>query len=214
MGVSTELWLALLAVLGGLFALTLRRMSRLVAVTRELERYQRTVADLDTRFGSTIGPLVEHLDEIRRHSGDPNAVAEALPDATDRLRAIVDETSSLRAPAGLVDRTPTLVREAERAIRAVEFVDHGLQGLIAARGPRELEAQTSLKRGALNLRHSREAFGTAVSAIAAVRPADLAAHGGARSRAAAIAGGPGMGGGTGLSAGVPEGGDDGSDPRI
>src|SRR5919112_2015655 len=50
-------------------------------------------------------------------------------------------------------------RELERAQRALEMVEHGTTMLAAARrGPRELEAQTSIKRGYLNLIHAREAF--------------------------------------------------------
>jgi hypothetical protein len=73
-----------------------------------------------------------------------------------------------------------MARELDRAIRATELVEHGLDSLLAARGNRELEAQTSLKRGALNMRHAREAFGRAVAEIASVGPADLAASGASR----------------------------------
>jgi hypothetical protein len=53
-------------------------------------------------------------------------------------------------------------------------VEHGLDALLAARGNRELEAQVSLKRGALNLRHAREAYARVVREIADVEAADLA----------------------------------------
>ena len=38
---------------------------------------------------------------------------------------------------------------------------------------RDLEAQTSLKRGALNLRHARDAFAERARKVADLRPADL-----------------------------------------
>jgi hypothetical protein len=63
--------------------------------------------------------------------------------------------------------------ELERAARAGELVGHGLDALLAYRSGRELEAQTSLKRGALNLRHAREAATRIAAEIAALRPADL-----------------------------------------
>src|ERR671921_839213 len=67
-------------------------------------------------------------------------------------------------------------RELERAQRALEMVEHGTTMLAAARrGPRELEAQTSIKRGYLNLIHAREAF-----ARHAARAADLEADRGSR----------------------------------
>ncbi len=52
-----------------------------------------------------------------------------------------------------------LVAELERAERALEMVEHGTTIMLTVRrGPRELEAQTSIKRGYLNLIHAREAF--------------------------------------------------------
>jgi hypothetical protein len=51
------------------------------------------------------------------------------------------------------------VSELERAQRALEMVEHGTSIMInIRRGPRELEAQTAIKRGYLNLIHAREAF--------------------------------------------------------
>ena len=52
-------------------------------------------------------------------------------------------------------------------------MEHGLNAAINASLGRDLEAQTSLKRGALNLRHSQEAFTTRAREIAALRPADI-----------------------------------------
>ncbi|HXG40826.1 MAG TPA: hypothetical protein VNJ28_07780, partial [Candidatus Limnocylindrales bacterium] len=52
-----------------------------------------------------------------------------------------------------------IVAELERAGRALEMVEHGRSILASARrGGRELEAQTSIKRGYLNLLHAREAI--------------------------------------------------------
>ena len=55
------------------------------------------------------------------------------------------------------------------------MVEHGLDALLADRGGRDLEAQTSLKRGALNLRHSREAAARLRKEIEGTTPADLLA---------------------------------------
>ena len=66
---------------------------------------------------------------------------------------------------------PSYARELERAERAVGLAEHGRSGLIATRGgPRELEAQTSLKRAALNLRHAREAAGLVARRVAETLP--------------------------------------------
>ncbi len=65
------------------------------------------------------------------------------------------------------------------------MIEHGLDALMAVRGGRELEAQTSLKRGALNLRHARSAFHEIVSQVRAVSPADVGTASPARTTAAA-----------------------------
>lgn len=166
-------WLALLLALAVASVLIVRRTSALAAQTHELERFQRAVDDLNGRFATTVDPLFPKLDEVRRRSGDPAALSDAIPEAAERLRLAASEADALRAPAGLVDRPPALVHDLERATRALELVEHGLDAILTGRGPRQLEAETSLKRGALNLRHAREAFALTASEVSAVRPADL-----------------------------------------
>ncbi len=173
------LWLALIGVLAGLlllFLVTTRRMSVLIARTRDLERVQRSVESIDLRLAGVIDPLVARLDEIRRRGGDPQALARDLGPAQATLGDLADEARALRLPAILADQASVMIHETERAARAAELVEHGLGAILAARGNRELEGQTSLKRGALNLRHAREAFGRAAADVAAMRPADVAAR--------------------------------------
>ena len=168
------LWVGLLVVLFLLFLLTLRRLSVLIARTRDLERVQRSVDSIDRRFAIAIGPIVNRLDEIRRRSGDPLLLARELDPARTMLEDLAAETRKLRVPAVLAGQAAVMVHEMDRALRATELVGHGLDALLAARGNRELEAQTSLKRGALNLRHARDAFGRA--AARGRRPAAGEAH--------------------------------------
>ncbi len=167
------LWVGLLVVLFLLFLLTLRRLSVLIARTRDLEQVQRSVDSIDRRFAAAIGPIVNRLDEIRRRSGDPLVLARELDPARGMLQDLAAETRLLHVPAVLAGQAAILVHEMDRAVRATELVGHGMDALLAA-GHRELEAQTSLKRGALNLRHARDAFGRAAVEVAAVRPADVA----------------------------------------
>ena len=180
---GTTLWLIILGVLAAAAAIVLRRMSQLVARTRELERFQRDAATLDRQFAEATTPLVTALDDIRRHAGDPQALATVLPGASDALRTAAADARALRPPTVLRDRAAVLVRELGRAVRATELVEHGLDALLAARGNRELEAQVSLKRGALNLRHSREAFSLIVAEVASLDPAALTAIAANRSSA-------------------------------
>jgi hypothetical protein len=171
---GTILWLGVLAAMAVSAVVVLRRIARLINRTRELERFQQAADALDRRFAAAADPLVAALDDIRRHAGNPQALAEQLPPAAEALRGAATEARALRPPAPLVEASTALVRELDRAVRASELVEHGLAALLAVRGNRELEAQVSLKRGALNLRHSRGAFSQLVADIAAVRPADLA----------------------------------------
>ncbi len=170
---TTILWLALLVALLVVFVVTVRRMSKLIARTRDLEGFQRSVASLDARLAAVVDPLVAQLDEIRRRSGDPQALAARFDSTQAALRDLAAEGRALRAPAALLDRASALVAELERAARAADLVEHGLDALVSHRGGRELEAQTSLKRGALNLRHARSAATRLAAEIASIRPADL-----------------------------------------
>ncbi len=168
------IWAALLVALFVLFVVIARRMSALIERTHNLERIQRSVESIDRRLGAAADPLVARLDGIRRHSGDPEGLARDLGPAEAMLRELAVETRALQVPALLGRQRAVMVHEAERAVRAVELVAHGMDALLAARRGYEAEAQTSLKRGALNLRHAREAFGQVAREIAALRPADLA----------------------------------------
>jgi hypothetical protein len=64
-----------------------------------------------------------------------------------------------RSPAFAAVTATRIAEELDRAGRAVETVRHGcvLLGVEAGR-PRELEGETSIKRGYLNLLHAREAL--------------------------------------------------------
>ena len=170
---ATVIWLLVLVALLVLFLLTVRRLSVLMGRTRDLERYQKLVKQLDRRLGEVADPFVTQLDEIRRRSGDPRTLAESLPGVQDALRAIAAEGRGAKVPTGLSREAAAFTVELERAVRAGDLVGHGLDGLLADRGSRELEAQTSLKRGALNMRHAREAGTRLAAEIVALRPADL-----------------------------------------
>ncbi len=168
------LWLGLLLlVVLVLLVLTLRRMSSLIARTRALESFQASVAELDAALGTTVDPLVAQLDEIRRRAGDPVSLAKGLDTIQAELRDLVGRARGLRPPKPLADEAAALLAELDRASRAADLVEHGLDALLAHRGHRELEAQTSLKRAALNLRNARGAAAAIARRVAAVRPADL-----------------------------------------
>lgn len=80
-------------------------------------------------------------------------------DATDTLERFTEEARSLKGPRRTRPIRDEFVADLQRASRAVAMVDHGAKMLASARrGNREIEAQTSIKRGYLNLIHAREAI--------------------------------------------------------
>ena len=168
------LWLAVLVALAALFAKTYRRMSTLTTRTHDLEHFQAAVDSLDRRFEGVTQPLLRGLDAARRHAGDP----AGLPDLVTEAQAVIDEltgeTSALAAPEGLAPVVTAMTGDLERAGRAVMFVEHGLGMMTNTSIGRDLEAQTSLKRGALNLRHARDAFAARARRVADLRPVDMA----------------------------------------
>lgn len=174
MTAGTALWAGLLLVLIVLFLLVARRMSALIARTRDLERIQRSVDSIDRRLAAATDPLVTRLDGVRRRAVDPRDLGPYLEASGGMLRDLAAEVRALRVPPPLARHHAALLHEAERSVRAAELVALGLEGLLAARGGHESEAQTSLKRGTLNLRNARESFGRTTTAILALRPADLA----------------------------------------
>ena len=181
------IWLALLLlVLLGLFLLTVRRMSVLIGRTRDLEQFQRAVASLDAGLAAVVDPLVARLDEIRRRAGDPTSLAAGLDTTKASLRDLANQGRELRPPPALANEAAALVVELDRAARAADFVEHGLDALLAHRGHRELEAQTSLKRAALNLRNARGAATRIASTVAVLGPADLLARPDGQGRAAPV----------------------------
>lgn len=152
--------LIVFALLALLFALVLRRAALLVARMREADSFRAAVTDLATRIDISLGGVVERIDSVRRHQLPSDAIADNLEAATEAVGRYAEEGRALRAPPSARVRRDSIVAELERAGRALEMVVHGAELLSTQPGPaRELEAQTSIKRGYLNLIHAREAIG-------------------------------------------------------
>ncbi len=167
------LWFAVLVALGALFAKTYRGMSTLTTRTRDLEDLQEAVDSIDRRFGAASQPLLRGLDAARRHAGDPAGLPGLVTEAQLVIDELTGETMALAAPEGLAPVVAAMTGDLERAGRAVMLVEHGLGMMTNTSIGRDLEAQTSLKRGALNLRHARDAFAERARRVAALRPADM-----------------------------------------
>ncbi len=101
----------------------------------------------------------ERIDAVRRGQQAADTIGETITAATDAVERYVEEARDLDGPAGALSIRDDIVAELERAGRALAMVEHGTTILaqVRRRG-RELEAQTSIKRGYLNLLHAREAI--------------------------------------------------------
>jgi hypothetical protein len=149
---------AFIALAAGL-AVVLRGTGRIVARTRELERFRSGVRDLAGRVDASLEGAASEIDAVRRRQAGPETIGGTIAAATDAVDQYADEAKALRGPRKAQRIRSDLVAELERARRALEMVEHGTTIMVTVRrGPRELEAQTAIKRGYLNLIHAREAF--------------------------------------------------------
>jgi hypothetical protein len=141
------------------FAIVLRRAGRIVARTREIEGFRSSVRDLTTRIDQSLEGAAGRIDAVRRGQLGADVIGPTIEAATDAVTRYTEEARALKGPAVAAEVRDALVEDLERAERALGMVDHGA-GILAQvrRRGRELEAQTSIKRGYLNLIHAREAI--------------------------------------------------------
>jgi hypothetical protein len=155
------------------FAVILRRAGRLLAATREVERFRRQVGDLGLRIETSLGEISGRVDALRRSQLDATAISDDLTASLDAVSRYADEARALQPPAAAVRIRTGLIDELERASRAIGMIEHGCSIQISARaGARELEAQTAIKRGYLNVLHAREAIHRYRLDVAAITPAE------------------------------------------
>jgi hypothetical protein len=150
--------IAFLALAAGL-AVVLRGTGRIVARTREIEQFRSTVRDLAARIDSSLGGAGAQIDAVRRHHVGPDGLSATIAAATDAVERYTAEAEALHGPSQALTIRADIVADLQRAHRALEMVEHGTTILATVRrGPRELEAQTSIKRGYLSLLHARQAI--------------------------------------------------------
>jgi hypothetical protein len=151
-----------------------RRAARFLAETRDVERFRKAVADIGGRAIDELDGVTIPIDGLRRHTIAADAIVDKLGSASGAINRCADDARTLRPPASAVAIRHDLVTEFERAIRALQMVEHGCGILTAARSDvRAPEAETSIKRGYLNLIHAREAVvrhGTRASELSVGEP--------------------------------------------
>jgi hypothetical protein len=139
--------------------IVLRRAGRIVARTREVEHFRSAVRDLTTRIDQSLEGAAGRIDAVRRGQLGADTIGPTIEAATDAVTRYAEEARALKGPPAAAPIREALVEDLERAERALAMVDHGARIMVAARRRgRELEAQTSIKRGYLNLVHARDAI--------------------------------------------------------
>lgn len=151
--------LLLFAALAIAFFSVLARAGRVVADTRVEDAFRRDGAALSERAIDHLGEVAARIDRVRRRLDPPELLDEILPPALEALEGLAVEVGILIPPPELTPLRDRLADELGRASRAAETIRHGgvLLGVTAGR-PRELEGETAIKRGYLNLMHAREAL--------------------------------------------------------
>ena len=143
-----------------LFILVLRRAGRFIASTRDVERFRRQVGELAGRIEISLGEICGRIDAVRRGQLAADQVTDDLAASLDAVGRYETEARELHPPAGSgAAIRDAIAAELARAARALEMVEHGRGIQASARsGGREIEAQTAIKRGYLNVLHAREAI--------------------------------------------------------
>jgi hypothetical protein len=160
--------MAFIALAAGLLVV-FRGTARIAARTREIHQFRGGVKDLAARVDAQLESAASRIDAVRHHQAGPEMINQTVVDATEAMERYGDEARALKAPRRAQSIRDELVADIERASRALGMVEHGANMLASSRrGSRELEAQTSIKRGYLNLIHAREAI-----ARQAIRADDL-----------------------------------------
>jgi hypothetical protein len=161
-------------VLAAVFVVIFRRASRAMTRTRQDEQFRSAVEDLAGRIDRSLGGVIERVDAVRRHAVPAETIGDNLVAAAEAVGRYSEEAAALHGPVPADEVRDALLAELERAARALEMVAHGCDLIQAGGGggPRELEAQTAIKRGYLNALHAREAIARHADDLASGRPAD------------------------------------------
>ena len=155
--------LALLAFVALAIAVVIfaRRLGRAVAETRSRQSFRRAAGDIVGRACTSLDGVATRIDAVRRQTLDAHLVTDNLEAASEAVRRYTEEAEALAVSTGEAREVRDgILTELQRADRALRLAEHGVTILTSAarlRG-RELEAQTSIKRGYLGLLHAREAL--------------------------------------------------------
>lgn len=148
-----------------------RRARRALALAREAAGFRASALAMSTRIDAILARLAERTDAVRRGTLPPGELTDELAAAAASLDEAAEAARGMPAPPGAGAVREALADDMARGARAVEMILHGCQLAAEGRGrSTELEAQTNVKRGYLNLLHAREALADHAAAAARTEP--------------------------------------------
>ncbi len=159
MPVELILPLAIFVALVAVFLVVLRRISVLLAESRESASFRRSVEDLASRVDATLGDIVARVDALRRQQIEADEIVAPLDHSLEALLSYSAEARALGGSPVTAGPRAAFAAEIDRADRALQMVEHGaaILGSVSS-GQRFAEAQTAIKRGYLNVLHARDAI--------------------------------------------------------
>jgi hypothetical protein len=136
-----------------------RRTIRFLAESRDVGRFRRSLDEISRGAVATLEAALGPIDRVRRLTVPAETIVDDLGRAAEALSGLAEQAKGLRGPNPAAAIRDGLMNELERAVRALQMVEHGCTILSAARSDvRAPEGQTSIKRGYLNLLHARDAI--------------------------------------------------------
>ena len=156
MPISVLVPVAVFLAMGVVVVLSLWRIVVVGGEARRGTQSLRLASDVAHRADGCLADLVATVDALRHRRIRPDEAAEALASGSAALWTLATEARGATAQAG-TPAVAELVSELERAIRSLELIDHGRE-LMEIEGGTAGEGETSIKRGYLNLIHSRDAI--------------------------------------------------------
>ena len=167
--------IAIFIALAAGIVLVLRRVGGVIAESRDTAEFRRSVQDLAKRIDTTLAGIIGDVDSLRRQQIDVEEIVEPLDAALEAVLGYSEEARALGGPPVVAGPKAAFAAEIDRADRALQMVEHGCAILgSASSGQRFGEAQTTIKRGYLNVLHAREAIARHARDIAETRGPDEA----------------------------------------
>lgn len=143
----------------------LAKARRALLVARRAATFRRRLTSLGAEYAAVSGPLLNAVDALRRGEQAPETVEAVLVNGRRKLWSVAEEMRALETPASLLAGRNLLAEQLEAGSRALEMVVHGCTLSGRHETAVELEAETRIKRGYLNLVHAVEGVQEQVAAL-------------------------------------------------